>query len=153
MSQENLYDSFKDSDDYYDFLKNNFPKTSNLLFEQYLLKEEAAFRDYLVNFLCQKRNEPLYSLDLYMQGKKDLCIQFIDLNDMDKDFATDMECYSFLTTYMYSQEQVKKGKEFLKFVENQIEILNLRFTDKTLATNQDDFTEFQKQLTIFANEL
>jgi hypothetical protein len=139
-------------DDYY-FLKKHYPLTNELLFQQHIFETRVELRNYLINFLYQKQDGPLYSLSLYMQGKKDLCIQSVGLNDMDKDFETDFECYSFLTKYMYSDEQVKNGKDFLKFVENQIEILNLKFTDKALATNQYEFTEFQKQLTIFANEI
>ena len=153
MNQTNFDEFESDFIDDYDFLKLNYPLTSELLFQQHLFEKRVELRDYLTNFLYQKQNGPLYSLDLYMQGKRDLCIQSIGLNNMHKDFSTDLECYSFLSNYMYSEKEVQDGKELLKFVEAKIKFLNTKFTDKALAMNTNEFSEFQKQLKIFANEI
>lgn len=150
MIKEILNDDFNDD---YDFIKSNDSKSWELLFQQHLFEKRLTLHDYLLNFLIQKQDRPLYCLDLYMQGRRDLCIQSISLNNMDKHFDTDLDCYEFLISYMYSDKSLKDAEQFLRFIEAKIKFLNSRFTNETLTINTNEFIEFQKQCEIFANEI
>ena len=84
------------------------------------------FKDYLENFILSKAKKPLRSLDLYFCGRKDLCIQSIELNGMHQDFQNDHELYEFLSTMMFSPEEINQAEHFLAF-------LNIVFTGKAVG--------------------
>ena len=151
---------FRDEDDYlnssndmYDFLKINYSNSWQLMFQQYIYENRLEFQEYLKFFLRKKQNEPLEALGDYIQGRQDLAIQTIELEDWDKQFLTDKELYEFLSTSFYAQSEIVEGQELLKFINTKIEFLNLTFNDKVLATDQTHFSEFQNQIDIFASEL
>ena len=58
---------------------------------------------------------------LYFRGKKDLCIQSIELDGMHQDFKNDSELYTFLSTMMFSEKEIDEGERLLVFLNGKIE--------------------------------
>jgi hypothetical protein len=124
------------------------------MFEQEIYQYRAEFKDYLKFFLRFKQTEPLTTLANYLDGRKDLAIQTIELEDWYKHFLTDMKLYSFLCSSIYTNsEEIINAREFLQFVDYKLEFLNAKFNENRLTTNDVHFHEFQKQLDIFSDEL
>ena len=104
-----------DFDCNYDFIKTNYPLSSNLLFQQHMYNNRAKLKDYLKNFIRNKAEEPLRSLDLYFRGKKDLCIQSIELDGMHQDFKNDSELYTFLSSMMFSKKELSNNESLFSY--------------------------------------
>nr|YP_010282932.1 hypothetical protein MKT70_pgp103 [Nitzschia ovalis]YP_010283001.1 hypothetical protein MKT70_pgp034 [Nitzschia ovalis]ULD15696.1 hypothetical protein [Nitzschia ovalis]ULD15765.1 hypothetical protein [Nitzschia ovalis] len=139
--------------DLYYFIKENFQRSSNLMFQQHIYDNRHEFKNYLKNFIRNKADEPLRSLDLYFQGRKDLCIQSIELNSMHEDFENDYELYNFLSKMMFSKEEIDEGQKLLAFLNQKIESLNSEFKDSTLITDVNKLRRFQQQIDIVCSEL
>jgi hypothetical protein len=75
--------TFDDFDfiDNYDFMRLNYYNSWRLMFEQEIYQYRAEFKDYLKFFLRFKQTEPLTTLANYLDGRKDLAIQTIELED------------------------------------------------------------------------
>ena len=144
----------KDMDfDLYDFIKDNYSLSSNVLFQQHMYNSRYEFKDYLQNFILSKAKKPLRSLDLYFCGRKDLCIQSIELNGMHQDFQNDHELYQFLSTMMFSPEEINQAENFLAFLNRNIESLHAEFNDLVLINDSNELRRFQQQIEIFCSEL
>lgn len=48
--------------DLYDFIKDNYSLSSNLLFQQHMYNNRYEFKDYLQNFILSKAEKPLVHL-------------------------------------------------------------------------------------------
>ena len=123
------------------------------MFQQHMYNDQVKFKNYLKNFLRNKKDCPLDCLALYMQGHQDLCIQSIELNGMNTDFKTDQDLYTFLVEFMYSKEAIEAAEHFLKFIKTKIDFLNANLCDEDIASNSIKFRQFQKEIDIFHNEL
>jgi len=150
MTQED-FDEFVDN---YDFLKINYSKSWQLMFQQDIYYNRLEFKNYLKFFLRFKETEPLESLNDYLVGQEDLAIQTIELEDWDQNFLTDIQLYTFLCTSIYTEpEEIIAAREWMQFVNYKLKFLNSKFNDNRLAVDNTHFYEFQQQLDIFIAEL
>ena len=72
---------------------------------------------------------------------------------MHQDFQNDHELYEFLSTMMFSPEEINQGKNFLVFLNRKIESLNAEFNDLVLINDSNELRRFQQQIDIFCAEL
>lgn len=149
-----LYTSdLEDFNSNYDLIKNNYPKSWQLVFMLSMYYDRFKFKRYLHNFLREKNNEQLYTLDLYITGNQDSCIAYIDGKKLIYDHKTDEQLYQYLIDYIDPQEDLIEAKQFLEFIQAKIKFLNSKFDDKILCSNTNQFKEFQKEIDIFCSEL
>ena len=55
----------------YYFIKQNYPLSSSLLFQQHMYNNRHEIKNYLQNFIRETADEPLKSLALYYQGRRE----------------------------------------------------------------------------------
>lgn len=72
---------------------------------------------------------------------------------MHQDFQSDHELYEFVSTMMFSPEEINQGKNFLVFLNRKIESLNAEFNDLVLINDSNELRRFQQQIDIFCAEL